>query len=215
MRELIASGKARPEEIAIAAASPADFDDHMMALSADANIPIHFVHGVKAVDEPRRTDRRRARRNADQRHLAGTGATSVRAPARCVESASPVFPGTGRASCRRTRRSRPWSDGSRRSRRLTPAIGPMASTDRISCLSVLRLLEKGPEAAVQAGEELLPPRSLGLWRRALADGPPEALPVTLTQLRVADGLEPASHVIWTSAISLASSPRPLCSPARA
>jgi hypothetical protein len=49
MRELIASGKARPEEIAIAAASPADFDDHMMALSADANIPIHFVHGVKAV----------------------------------------------------------------------------------------------------------------------------------------------------------------------
>ena len=35
-----------------------------------------------------------------------------------------------------------------------------------------------------------------------------ALPVTLTQLRVADGLEPASHVIWTSAISLASSPRP-------
>ena len=49
MRELIASGNARPEEIAIAAASPADFDDHMMALCADANIPIHFVHGVKAV----------------------------------------------------------------------------------------------------------------------------------------------------------------------
>jgi hypothetical protein len=49
MRELIASGKARPEEIAIAAASPADFDDHMTSLSADANIPIHFVHGVKAV----------------------------------------------------------------------------------------------------------------------------------------------------------------------
>jgi len=75
-------------------------------------------------------------------------------------------------------------------------------------LSVLRLLEKGTEAAIQAGEELLPPRSLGLWRRALTDGPPVALPVTLMQLRVGDGLEPASHVIWTSAISLASSPRP-------
>jgi hypothetical protein len=49
MRELIASGKGRPEEIAIAAATPADFDDHMMALSAEANISIHFVHGVKAV----------------------------------------------------------------------------------------------------------------------------------------------------------------------
>ena len=32
--------------------------------------------------------------------------------------------------------------------------------------------------------------------------------MTLTQLRVADGLEPASNVIWSSAISLASSPRP-------
>jgi PD-(D/E)XK nuclease superfamily len=70
------------------------------------------------------------------------------------------------------------------------------------------LLEKGSEAAVQVGEDLLPPRSLGLWRRALTDGPPVALPVTLTQLRVTDGLEPAAHVIWTSAISLASSPRP-------
>ena len=49
MRELIASGKARPEEIAIAAASPADFDDVMLALSADANMPIHFLHGVRAV----------------------------------------------------------------------------------------------------------------------------------------------------------------------
>ena len=75
-------------------------------------------------------------------------------------------------------------------------------------LGVLRLLEKGSEAAVQVGEDLLPPRSLGLWRRALTDGPPVALPVTLTQLRVTDGLEPAAHVIWTSAISLASSPRP-------
>jgi len=49
MRALLAEGKARPEEIAIAAASPADFDDHMLALSRDANLPIHFVQGVKAV----------------------------------------------------------------------------------------------------------------------------------------------------------------------
>ena len=42
-------GKARPEEIAIAAASPADFDDHVLALSQDAELPIHFVQGIKAV----------------------------------------------------------------------------------------------------------------------------------------------------------------------
>ena len=51
MRELLASGKAKPEEIAIAAANPGDFDDAIMALSADANLPIHFVHGVRATTQ--------------------------------------------------------------------------------------------------------------------------------------------------------------------
>jgi hypothetical protein len=36
-------------EIAVATASPADYDDHFLALRADANIDLHFVHGVKAV----------------------------------------------------------------------------------------------------------------------------------------------------------------------
>jgi hypothetical protein len=49
MRDLLASGKAKPEDIAISAASPADFDDHIMALSGDANLRVHFVHGIKAV----------------------------------------------------------------------------------------------------------------------------------------------------------------------
>src|SRR5205085_5619231 len=49
VRGLLAAGTARPEEIAIAAASPADFDDHVLALSRDCNIPVHFVHGTKAV----------------------------------------------------------------------------------------------------------------------------------------------------------------------
>src|SRR5438445_760604 len=44
MRALLASGTP-PEEIAITAASPADFDDHVLALSREANIPVHFVHG--------------------------------------------------------------------------------------------------------------------------------------------------------------------------
>jgi hypothetical protein len=49
VRALLATGTARPEEIAITAASPVDFDDHVLALSSDCNIPIHFVHGIKAV----------------------------------------------------------------------------------------------------------------------------------------------------------------------
>ena len=51
VRKILASETARPEEIAIAAASPADFDDHVLALAHEANIPIHFAHGTKAVAE--------------------------------------------------------------------------------------------------------------------------------------------------------------------
>ena len=63
------------------------------------------------------------------------------------------------------------------------------------------------EAAHEVAETLLPKLSSMLWRRALKEGPAEALPVMLTHLRIDDGLEPASHVIWTSAITLASAPR--------
>ena len=52
MPALLAEGKAKPEQIGIAAASPADFDDHVLALSQDASIPLHFVHGIKAAATP-------------------------------------------------------------------------------------------------------------------------------------------------------------------
>lgn len=47
-RALLASG-VLPSAIAIATASPADYDDHFLALRADANLDLHFVHGVRAV----------------------------------------------------------------------------------------------------------------------------------------------------------------------
>ena len=46
-RELLASGRAEPADIAIASAAPAEYDDHLLALGADANLDLHFVHGVK------------------------------------------------------------------------------------------------------------------------------------------------------------------------
>jgi hypothetical protein len=48
-RSLITSGSAKPHEIAIVAASPAPWDDHFHALSADAGIRLHFVHGIPAL----------------------------------------------------------------------------------------------------------------------------------------------------------------------
>src|SRR3546814_19522639 len=43
----MASGEAEPADIAIAAASTGDYDDHLLALRADANLDLHFVHGIK------------------------------------------------------------------------------------------------------------------------------------------------------------------------
>ena len=51
-RALLASERAKPEEIAIAAASPAEWDDHFQALSEMAGINLHFVHGRKALSTP-------------------------------------------------------------------------------------------------------------------------------------------------------------------
>ena len=49
VRELIASGRARPEQIAVCATATKDWDDHMLVLAADAGLPLHFSHGVPAL----------------------------------------------------------------------------------------------------------------------------------------------------------------------
>jgi hypothetical protein len=207
MRALIAEGKARPEEIAIAAASPADFDDYVLALSRDCNIPIHFVHGIKAVAS---RDGQLAAALADVlvegisqervRRLFAIlpeNTTAVRdlpfdwtrilpsdAPLTAVVTWEQVFARTPASD---------WPEGIDRS---------------TTVLNVLRLVGQGPTAAAETGEMLLSGIARSLWRRALQDGPPQALPVTLTRLRSDDGLEPTTHVMFASAMALASAPRP-------
>ena len=51
-RELVAGRRARPEEIAIAAASPEEWDDHFLALSDMSGLDLHFVHGRKVLTTP-------------------------------------------------------------------------------------------------------------------------------------------------------------------
>ena len=206
MRALIAQGKAKPEEIAITAASPADFDDHVLALSQDANLPIHFVQGIKAVTT---ADGQTAAALADVlvmglshervrrllRRLHGTPAIADLPPdwPRVLPNDAPL------ATVER------WE---RAFAQATPGDWPDGIDRSLLVLGILRVLEKGAEGARDAGETLLPKLPRKLWVRALEEGPPAALPVTLTHLRVDDKLEPASHPIWTSAISLAAAPRP-------
>ncbi len=47
-RQHLAQG-ARPQQIAITAASPESWDNHMLALAEAANLPLHFIHGRSAL----------------------------------------------------------------------------------------------------------------------------------------------------------------------
>jgi hypothetical protein len=62
--------------------------------------------------------------------------------------------------------------------------------------------------AAEIGELLLKGQSLAIWREALTEGPPQALDVTLTSLRLPDDVAPEAAIIWTPAAALAAVPRP-------
>ncbi len=206
MRELLSSGTARPEEIAITAASPTDFDDHVLALSEEANLPIHFVQGIKAVTRPegqtaaaladvliKGISQERVRRLL--RRLSGT-----RAVADLSTGWTLILPKEAPLTT-----SERWEHALAK---VPPDKWPDGIDHSEVLLGIIRLLEKGADGAREAGDTLLPSLSRRLWVRALQDGPPEALPVTLARLRVDHEVEPASYPIWTSAISLAAAPRP-------
>ena len=207
IRELLARGTALPEEIALTAASPADFDDHVLALSRDSNIPVHFVHGTKALASRegqgaaaladilvKGISQERVRRlfaliHRDLPSMRDLPRDWTRilppdAPLTAIERWEQVFSKV---------RAEDWSDGIDRSGIV---------------LDILPLLAKGAQSAEEVGEQLLTGIARSLWRLALEDGPAEALPVTLTRLRSDDGLEPAANVIFGSAMALASAPRP-------
>ncbi len=206
-RDLIATGTARPEEIGIAAASPANLDDHVMALASDANLPIHFVHGIKAVTS---RDGQTAAALAETL-VKGISQERVRRLFALLDADSPALYGLPRDWARVLPKDAPLTTVERWEQafaQLKPADWPDGIDRSPLLLGTLGLLAKGPAAAAEVGEKILTKLPLNLWRRALKEGPPQALPVTLTELRIDDGLEPASHVIWTSAISLASAPRP-------
>ena len=205
MRALLASGTP-PEEIAITAASPADFDDHVLALSREANIPVHFVHGISAVTE---RDGQTTAALAET-IVKGISQERVRRLFALLQVSSPALRDLPPEWMRILPADAPltaverWEQAFARS---VPADWPDGIDRSAAVLEVLRLLAKGSQAADEIGEKLLSGVPLTLWRRALDDGPAEALPVTLTRQHVDDGLEPASNVIWASAVTLASSPR--------
>ncbi len=204
-RALLASG-VPASDIAIAAASPAEYDDHFVALRADANLDFHFVHGVRAVT----TREGQAAAALADILVHGLSRTRVRRLAtlcRDAKAFAPLPAGWIRvlpADAPLTKLAA-WD-------RVLARVEPKDWPDGVDHNSELRaaaqLLDQGPAEARQAGEAFLEGRALAIWRKALASGPAPAIDISLGNLKQDDGQEACVSVAWLPAAELAACPRP-------
>ena len=204
VRALLVSGVAS-SEIAIAAASPADYDDHFLALSADANMDLHFVHGVRTVT----TRQGQASAALADIVVRGLSQSRLRRLALLCRDSVPfetlpegwlsVLPADAPLST-----SSAWD---RLLTRLKPGDWPDGTDHAPALREAIELLAKGQSAAPEIGDAFLKGRALSIWRKALLCGPSAAIDATLETLRQDDGLEACVSAAWMPASALAASPR--------
>jgi len=205
-RNLIASGAAEPSDIAIASVNPADYDDHLLALRADANFDFHFTHGVKV------TACREGQAAAALADILVRGLSQTRM--RRLAGLLAAYPGPFQAL------PQGWT-------RILPADAPLASprawsrlidrlgaedwpdgTDHGPALrDIVSMLAEGSVAAPTTGTALLTGRALAIWRKALLAGQAASVDMTLEALKLDDGLDACVSVAWMPASALAASPR--------
>ena len=205
-RSLIALGAAEPSDIAIASVNPADYDDHLLALRADANFDIHFTHGVKV------TACREGQAAAALADILVRGLSQTRM--RRLAGLLAAYPGPFQAL------PQGWT-------RILPADAPLASprawsrlVDRLGAedwpdgtdhgpalRDIVSMLAEGCVAAPTTGAALLTGRALAIWRKALLAGPAASVDMTLEALKLDDGLDACVSVAWMPASALAASPR--------
>jgi RecB family exonuclease len=205
VRHLLSSGQARAEDIAIAATATPDWDDHFLAYSRNATLPIHFSHGVPALSTPE------GQACAALADILTGGLSQERVwrlfrrlPVRPFLNTLPVdwFAGIRRGAGLKTIDQ--W-------REALAASKPERKTGDVAehiLIPLLELLARGPDAAHEAGRRLLGGASRIMWEEALRSTPPHAIALSLRALRVSDGRDPANSVVWCPASHLAASPRP-------
>ena len=206
-RALLASGRAKPEEIAIAAASPTEWDDHFQALSEMAGIDLHFVHGRKALSTPE-GQLAAALAEVLLRGFSQARMTRLIALLRSQNPDFKIVPGNW---WRALPEDAPLLDAASW-RDVLPAMSNPADANSKAVVRALTNLTEtlafGLKRAGEVGGILLRGRSLAIWERALTEGPPEALDVTLASLALPDQVAQEANIIWAPAAALAADPRP-------
>jgi hypothetical protein len=205
-RRLVASGEAGPADVAIASVMTADYDDHFVALRADANLNLHFVHGVKVAAS---REGQAAAALADIL-VRGLSQTRMRRLVALCASEAGLFRELPPAWIRILPTDAPLVSPEAWNRlldRLTAEDWPDGQDHGAALRAIIAVLAKGVEAADEIGEALLSGRALVIWRKALLAGPATSLETTLETLKQDDGLEACVSVAWMPASALAASPR--------
>lgn len=206
-REHLARG-AKPYDIAIAAASPEAWDDHMLAACQAANLPVHFVHGRTALST---ADGQLAAALAEilLRGLSRSRVMRLVALLRVGSARFGAMPGDW---WRALPEDAPLLNAERW-KQVIEGISAQGFSDgadhRPLLTEIIESISRGLNAAGDIGEQLFNARTRAIWRKALTEGPAAALDVTLTGLRVDDGLEPEAAIVWAPASAIAAVPRPL------
>ena len=205
-RELLVSGRAEPADIAISSTATSEYDDHLFALRADANLDLHFVHGVKV------TAGREGQAAAALADIMLRGLSQTRI--RRLNTLLRAWPGPFAELPEGWTRILPAGAPLSSSEAWTRLIGGLAATDwpdgtnhGPALAAIVDLLSRGTEAAGDAGETLLRRQARAIWRRALAAGPAASLDLTLETLKQDDGIDPCVSACWMPASALAASPR--------
>jgi RecB family exonuclease len=205
-RELVASGRAEPGEIAIAAASTAEYDDYILTLRADANIPIHFAHGTSVMAT---RDGQAAAALADIL-TRGLSQTRLRRLASLVKHSTGLLSTLPDGWTRVLPDDAPLSSLQSWQRflaHLEADAWPDQTDHNGELATAIELLSAGVAQALEIGEKILDGKARILWRKALDNTPPSALAQTLTEMRFDDSLEAPVAITWMPASALAASPR--------
>jgi len=204
-RELVTSGRALPGEIAIAAASPRAWDDAMRTLADEASLPLFLVEGRPALS----TYPGQQVAALTEVLCHGVSRERVlrvwrlcRADSALLQALPDNWPDAlgGEASLMDLAAWQRAIDGANAKR--------LAASARSGLRVFIKLLAGGLEAAETVGDALLGGPALGLWHRALREGPAAGLVATLGALHFPDAGEPTSRILWGPAAEIATVARP-------